>query len=149
MGKTPFNALLLPVVFAQSYHRENAKSQHYLSHKTSVIIVYGKPHKMKENRQQELFISFSLFKWCQFLGGNKHTYIPHVEHQVSYLYFPSLREDCMKKHPYSKVVNLFHYNFTQHQIWILCTTLFEMYVIKSRWYDIIQWDAFIMLCEVP
>jgi hypothetical protein len=47
MGKTPFNASLLPVVFAQIYHRENAYSQQYLSHKT---IAY---YSLQETTQNE------------------------------------------------------------------------------------------------
>ena len=47
MGKTPFNAALLPVVFAQIYHRENAYSRQYLSHKT---IAY---YSLQETTQNE------------------------------------------------------------------------------------------------
>lgn len=73
MGKTPFNVSLLPVVFAQIYHRENAYSQYCLSHKTIAYydLQEATQNEREKRTQDKLFMLLSLFKWCQFSWRKK------------------------------------------------------------------------------
>lgn len=148
VGKIPFTASRLPVVCTQTFHSENAHTQHYLSHKT---ICY---YSLQETAQKwtkmdyvELFMWFTLFKWTQFPWEKKclSNLLWKSSLLPGYIYIFFQNECCERQQHYLEDVTRFHDNFVQSEIINSFPRVCLKYVLSTRKYLSIHSDMYLLL----